>query len=107
MKGDDLYIDQIKDCIRKIESYTNGFNKDQFLKDEKTQSAVILQLTLIGEVSKKVSDKTKSIINVPWKNIIGFRDRAIHDYFQVNLNVVWDTLIGDVPILKQEIQKYK
>ena len=103
MKGDDLYIDQIRDCIRKIELYTEGFDKDAFLKDEKTQSAVILQLTLIGEVSKKISNKTKSLIDVPWKNIIGFRDRAIHDYFQVNLNIVWDTIVGDMPILKKAL----
>ena len=105
MKSDKLYIDQIKDCIRKVESYTEGFNKEQFLKDEKTQSAVILQLTLIGEISKKISDQTKAALDIPWKDIIGFRDRAIHDYFQVNLNIVWDTVVEDVPKLKEQIQK--
>ena len=105
MKSDRLYIDQILDSIRKAESYVRGLNKESFLTDEKTQSAAILQLTLIGEISKKISDETKSKFDIPWKEIIGFRDRAIHNYFEVNLNIVWDTLNGDIPILKKELQK--
>ena len=70
------------------------------------QSAVILQLMLIGEVSKKISEETKAQIQLPWKQIIGFRDRAIHNYFNVNLNVVWDTVIMDIPVLKERLGKF-
>jgi len=59
---------------------------------------------LIGEISKKVSDETKNKYNLPWKQIIGFRDRAIHNYFEINLNVVWDTIFEDIPVLKKELQ---
>jgi len=107
MKSDKLYLDQIADSIRKIESYTDGFDKEKFLADEKTQSAVIMQLTLVGEVSKKISDDTKARFNIPWKQIIGFRDRAIHNYFEINLDIVWTTIISDLPILKKEILKEK
>lgn len=105
MKSDQLYIDQIKDSIRKAESYIQGLNKEEFLTDEKTQSAVILQLTLIGELSNKISDETKSKFNIPWRQIIDFRNRAIHNYFEVDLNIVWDTLQGDIPVLKSELKK--
>ncbi len=105
MKDDKLYIDQILDAIRKIESYVSGFGEEKFLEDEKTQSAVILQLTIIGEVSKKVSDETKNKLKIPWKKIAGFRDRAMHNYFEMNLSVVWDTIQLDIPELKQEIKK--
>lgn len=103
MKNDKFYIEQIIDAIRKIESYVKDFDKSKFFADEKTQSAVILQLTLIGEISKKLSQETKLKIAVPWKDIAGFRDKAIHDYFDVELNVVWDTVENDIPILKKEL----
>lgn len=88
MKSDKLYLDQILDSIRKIESYASGFSKEEFMADEKTQSAVLLQLILIGEIAKKISDETKGKLNIPWKQIIGFRDRAIHNYFEIDLGIV-------------------
>lgn len=105
MKSDKLYIDQMLDSIRKIELYVKEFDKNKFLADSKTQSAVILQLTLIGEISKKISEWTKLKIDLPWKKIAGFRDRAIHNYFDINLDVVWNTIIMDIPILKSKLQK--
>mgnify|MGYP001574169543 FL=1 len=105
MKSDKLYIDQMLDSIRKIELYVKEFDKNKFLTDSKTQSAVILQLTLIGEISKKISERTKLKIDLPWKKIAGFRDRAIHNYFDINLDVVWNTIIMDIPILKSKLQK--
>lgn len=62
-------------------------------------------MTLIGEISKKVSETTKDKLDLPWKEIIGFRDMAIHDYFRVNLNIVWDTLTEDIPKLKEKIEE--
>ena len=105
MKTDKLYIDQILDSIGKIELYSTGFDKEKFLADSKTQSALIMQLILIGEISKKVSEETKIKTNIPWKKITGFRDRAIHNYFDVNLEVVWETICDDVPQLKEELIK--
>lgn len=104
MKGDQLYLDQLSDSIRKIELYVKDLSKEQFLADEKTQSAVMLQLFLIGEISKKVSEETKAKMNLPWKQITGFRDRAIHNYFEINMNIVWDTVMGDIPVLKRELE---
>ncbi|QQG40707.1 MAG: DUF86 domain-containing protein [Candidatus Levyibacteriota bacterium] len=105
MKDDNFYIRQIFDSIGKIESFVNKFDKNKFLANQMAQSAVIMQLTLIGEISKKISEETKSKIDLPWKKIIGFRDRTVHDYFGINLNVVWDTIIIDLPQLKKALQK--
>jgi uncharacterized protein with HEPN domain len=104
MKTDKLYVDQILDSISKIESFVEGFDFDKFEKDQKTQSAVILQLALIGELSKKISNDTKSKTNLPWTQIIGFRNRAIHDYINVELNVVWNTIFVDLPMMKKEVE---
>ena len=106
MKDDKAYIQQVLDAVRKIESFTANTDRVVFDKDEKTQSAVIMQLMLIGEISKKISSKTKSSIELPWKDIAGFRDKAVHDYFEVDLDVVWNTIIDDLPILKDKLQTF-
>lgn len=107
MKDDNVYIQQMLDAVRKIELFTANMNRTTFGADEKTQSAVIMQLMLIGEISKKISVKTKSSIDLPWKDIAGFRDKAVHDYFEVDLDVVWNTIISDVSILKSKLQTFK
>ena len=106
MKSDRVYLEQILESITKIEQFVSGLDKDQFLKDQKTQSAVIMQLALIGELAKRVSDTTRSLVDVPWKEIAGFRDRAIHDYYQIDLEVAWDTVILDLKPLGEALQKH-
>lgn len=103
MKDDSVYLNQIVESISKIESFVIGVDKEKFAVDAKTQSAVIMQLALIGEISKKVSAKTKDSVNLPWKDIAGFRDRAIHNYFDIDLEVVWNTILTDLPVLKKEL----
>ncbi len=105
MKNEKVYIDQILDSIRKIELFVKGIDKENFSTNSLVQSGVIMQLTLIGEVSKKISDGLKVKINLPWKEMSGFRDKAVHDYFDINLDVVWNTIIIDLPLLKRELQK--
>jgi len=107
MKNDKVYIDQILDSINKIELFVVEISKDNFFTNSLVQSAVIMQLTLIGEVSKKISADLKEKTKSPWKEIAGFRDKAIHDYFDINLDVVWNTISEDLPPLKEELQKIK
>ena len=106
MKNDRVYCEQILDSIGKIQRFVNGIDKDVFLNDQKTQSAVIMQLALIGELAKRVSEETKTAIAVPWKEIAGFRDRAIHDYYQIDLGIAWDTITLDLEPLADAQQKY-
>ena len=77
-----------------------------FLNDRKTQSAVILQLALIGELAKRVSAPVRASIDIPWKEIAGFRDRAIHDYFQIDLQIAWDTIELDLDPLTTAVRTY-
>ncbi len=106
MKSDRVYLEQILESIAKIRQFTAGVDQAEFLKDQKTQSAVIMQLALIGEVAKRVSAATKANINVPWKEITGFRDRAIHDYYQIDLRVAWDTIVLDLEPLANAVREY-
>jgi uncharacterized protein with HEPN domain len=106
MKSDRVYLEQILESIGKIRRFVKGMDRAAFLEDEKTQSAVIMQLALIGEMAKKISEPTRAAITAPWKEIAGFRDRAIHDYYQIDLRIAWDTIALDLEPLAKEISEY-
>ncbi len=106
MKSDRVYIEQMLDSIGKIRLFISGMDYSTFLTDQKTQSAVIMQLALIGEMAKRVSDESKSNIEVPWREIAGFRDRAIHDYYQIDLQIAWDTIALDLEPLEKALLEY-
>ncbi|OHB17486.1 MAG: hypothetical protein A2544_01730 [Candidatus Zambryskibacteria bacterium RIFOXYD2_FULL_43_10] len=103
MKSEKFHIDFMLDSIRKIEDSVSGIDKELFKNNQEKQSTIILQLMLIGESAKKLSEETRKKIDLPWKQIIGFRDMAIHDYINLNLDNVWNTVENDIPILKKEL----
>lgn len=103
MKTDTLYIQQICDAIKKIETYVTSMTYDQFFTDDKTQSAVIMQLIIIGELTKKISSATRDTIDLPWKDIAGFRDVAVHEYFHLDLGIVWNTIAERIPEMKEKL----
>lgn len=105
MKTDRVYLEQMVDSISKVKDFTAGFDQEKFFGDQKTQSAVIMQLALIGELAKRISKETQSQIPLPWKDISGFRDRAIHDYYQIDLQIVWATLKFDLRTLEKSISE--
>jgi len=101
-------IEDILICLSKIAQYVHGLDYDDFVNDLKTQDAIIRNLEIIGEASKKLSpDIKEKHTNIPWKMIAGTRDRLIHGYFGVNIDVVWGIVTIDLPVLKREINKIK
>jgi uncharacterized protein with HEPN domain len=106
MKDDRVYLAQIVDAANLIRDFVAGMENAAFLKDRKTQSAVIMQFALVGELSKRISAPVKAAITVPWKEIAGFRDRANHDYYQVDLQVLWDTIVLDLDPLAEAVREY-
>lgn len=107
-RPDQDLVDDILISLSKIEEYICGLMYDDFVDDYKTQDAIVRNLEIIGEASKKVSSELKKQYqNIPWKMIAGTRDKLIHDYFGVNIDIVWEIAIRDVPVLKQEMKKIK
>jgi uncharacterized protein with HEPN domain len=107
-RGDADLVEDILICLEKIKQYVSYYSYDDFLQEYKTQDAVIRNIEIIGEASKKISPELKNKYNsVPWKTIASTRDRLIHGYFGVNIDVVWEIATIDVPVLKQDIQKIK
>lgn len=104
MSGDKLYIQHILEAIDKINQFAAGLGFDEFAKNELVQSAVMRELGVIGEASKKLSEEFKeSYKHIPWKQIAGMRDKLIHDYFEIDAEAVWKTIQEDLPFLKREL----
>jgi uncharacterized protein with HEPN domain len=106
MKDDYAYIEHILLCIKKIQEYTKDLKQPDFEKNELVQDAVIRNIEIIGEASKKISKNLKSsYIEIPWREISGMRDKLIHDYMGVDVDVVWNTVKEDIPLIKALLQK--
>jgi uncharacterized protein with HEPN domain len=100
------YLNDIHDAINKGISFIENMTFEAFAKDEKTQYAVIRAIEVVGEASKKIPTEIKNQSSeIPWKNISGMRDMLIHDYFGVNISVVWETANKDFPELIDKIYK--
>ena len=103
-RGYKQYFIDILDSIENIEEFIRDLTYDDFLKDIKTQFAVVRALEIIGEASKKIPSEIRDkYTKIPWREITGMRNILIHDYFGVDLEVVWKTTSIDIPPLKENI----
>ena len=105
-KDNSVYLKNIRDKAEEALRYCEGFTAESFLEDDKTQSAVILKLIVIGEEANKLPDEVKSNINLPWRNIIGLRNMAVHKYFDIEMSQIWKTVQEDLQQLLKEINAY-
>jgi uncharacterized protein with HEPN domain len=100
------YLNDIFDSILKIKSFLENENYTTFQKDIKTQYAVIRALEIIGEASKKIpKDLRDNYSWIPWRFMTGMRDKLIHDYFGVDIQVVWKTATEDILKLEKDIKQ--
>ena len=98
----------ILDSIRKINVYTEGMSKEEFLKDDKTIDAVIRNFEIIGEAANRMPEELRDRFDqIDWHRIRGFRNRIVHDYMGVDLNIVWKILEDDLGKLYADIQHMK
>ena len=100
----DYFVDMYESAV-KVEIFVKGISFQEFSKDDKTQFAVIRALEIIGEASKRIPKSLKkNYATIQWKEIAGMRDILIHDYFGVDLKVVWKTATLDILPLKKELK---
>lgn len=94
-RTDREFLSDILEAVRRIQAYTAGMTFVEFLGDTKTHDAVVRNLEIIGEAVKGVSSEVRERYpGVPWKSMAGVRDRLIHHYFGVSLDVVWEIVGG-------------
>lgn len=108
MKDDSIYIDHILQSIGRIKSYLTGKDQQTFADDFLRQDAVVRQLEIIREATKRLSKKLRDANpNVPWLDMAGMRDILIHDYIDVDLDIVWKTASENIPELEKLLQNLK
>ncbi|MNQ54507.1 hypothetical protein D3C85_685750 [compost metagenome] len=97
------YLEHIRQAATDACSFVEGLDKASFLTDKRTQQAVIMSLIIIGEAATKImdghADFTSSHPKVPWRSMRGMRNRIAHGYFDINLEVVWETVQSALPEL--------
>ena len=101
-----LRVDDILEAIAKIEQYVNGLSFEQFQADPKTVDAVVRNLEVIGEAVRHLSSDLEDLpAGVPWTDIAGMRNILIHEYFGVDLKIIWQTVTDDLPELRRQLQR--
>ncbi len=107
MKADSIIIDRIRDSAEKIIRHIQGKSLEEFKADECVSAATILWLLQIGELAKHLGSKTKEMYVLPWKDIAGFRDMAVHEYFELSLPDIFLTATKDIPELLHELSRQR
>ncbi len=101
------YLQHIVDAIDRATGYVAGMDVAAFEKDTRTQDAVIRALEIVGEAANKARLADPSLQStapeIPWDVMYGMRNRIVHDYFEVDLDVVWQTIQRDLPVLRSQI----
>ena len=106
MKDDKTYLAHIFEAIEKIEKYIESVEFDEFSQNDMMIDAVVREFEIIGEAARNLSDKFQDDhIEIPWYKIKAMRNVLIHEYFGVNLKVVWDTCKNDMLVLKKFVKK--
>lgn len=106
MTQDRSRLEDIRRAAERIRSFVRGVEVDTFRNDEKLQSAVVYQLLIIGEATKHLSENLQSSHDeVPWSKMARMRDRLIHGYFDVDIEIVWTTVTRDVPQLLDDLDR--
>lgn len=105
MKDDRIYLRHIVEAIEDIEKYTTS-GYAAFMCERMQQDAVIRKLEVIGEAVKQLSPATKATrVDIQWREIAAVRDKMIHEYFGVNLEIVWTAVEHNLPELKQAAEE--
>jgi|SRR5882724_9036160 len=100
----DLLLDDIKTALARIERYVSGLGRAEFLQDEKTIDAVVRNLEIIGQAVRWLPPQFKEQhTSVPWSQIAGLRNRIVHDYFGLDLEIIWQVIQTSLPEFRRQL----
>lgn len=105
MQRDIQFLLDMLQSAELITQYTAKCSKDEFINNIQLQDSVIRRLLVIAEAARIVSEtRRESLPNIPWQEINGMRNRLVHEYDDINLNIVWDVVQQEIPILIRELK---
>lgn len=100
-----LYLKDILEAMESIEKFVEGMSFEEFKLDDKTASAVIRKFEIIGEAARNIPKSIRQKYpDIPWKEMVGFRDKLIHFYFGIKYEIVWNTIKIEIPKLKPKLK---
>ncbi len=101
------YLLDIFHSIKAIKAYTAGYSREQFLQDSKTQDAVLRRFLVAGEAAARLTEETRDQLpEIPFHKIVGMRNRVVHDYGQVDFEIVWETIENHLQSLLERFQRF-
>ncbi len=100
------YLEDILSSVRETAEFTVDMTFEDFSQDRKTTNAVVRSLEVLGEAAKQIPDELRDQApDVPWKRMAGMRDKLIHEYFGVDLSIVWTVIKDELPPLRPQIER--
>lgn len=103
-----MFLGHILSSIDAIEEFSEGLTREELGSNRMRQGAIVREIEIIGEAVKNISNQTReSYCEVEWSGIAKARDKMIHHYFDIDLNIVWEIIQGDLPKLKKQLIEIK
>ena len=107
-----MFVEDILEAMDKIERYIKDLRYEEFVKNEMVVDAVIRNLEIIGEASRNIpEDAREKHPEIPWKRMIGLRNIAIHEYFGIDLSIIWEIITKNIPetrpVIKEMLKEFE
>lgn len=104
-KDDEVRLRHMLDAAKEAVSFSTGKSRSALDSDRMLVLALVKDIEMIGEAASKVSEETQAVYrDIPWPELIGMRNRLIHAYFDINLDIVWQTVVEDLPLLLSKLE---
>lgn len=101
-----LFVAGMLEGIARIERYTAGLDLEGFAADERTVDAVVRNLEIIGEAARQIPEAIRERYpDIPWRRVIGFRNIVVHEYFAVDVGIIWTIVRENLPALKTKLRQ--
>jgi uncharacterized protein with HEPN domain len=101
------YLLDILHSVDAINTYIQGYSREDFLRDPKTQDAVLRRLLVIGEAAARITSETAARFeSIPFRKMAGLRNRVVHDYGQIDFEIVWQTITDHLPLMHRDLSGF-